>query len=1018
MTDTLATKACSVTQTPLRTLLDAQDHGAFKTLFDCTPIGMLLHDPVTGEVLDANPAAYHLYECHSFAELKIKLNWSDPPYTFADALRWIHLAAREGRQCFEWRNQTPGGHALWLNVCLTPVTLHTKTYILATLADISEQKATTLKLQESRDQFASLVSNIAGVTYRCLADDAFTMVYLSAQIEALSGYAAAEFIHNAQRSYASIVYPDDLALLYAQIEQAQRQRRPWLVEYRICHRDGALRWVYESGQAVFNERGELAYLDGFILDITERKQAQQQLAEKEQQFRALFMDSPLALFLHDIDTGEIVDANTAACQLYECASVAQLRSVFVWDESPYSAREGMQWIRRVREEGAQQFEWRMRNHKGEQIWEYVHLKPLSINGKQRVLASVLDISARKQTEEALRHQTGLLTALLDSSPDVIFIKDRNGVYLDCNPAAAAFIGHRREQIIGKSDYDLFDRQMADRLRVVDLQVLDTLERVSYEEEFFNQYGKLIHFHTIKAPCYDASGEVIGVLGIARDITDRCRMESQLHERNAQLYQANALAHQMLSHANEMTTKADTANHAKSAFLANMSHEIRTPLNGIIGFAQILAADSLLNAKQRQQVQAIARSGQHLLGLINDILDLSKIEAGCLALKPAPFVLDDLLRDLQTLFVTRCQDKGLYFYIECAPDIPRRFNDDLAKLRQILINLLNNAVKFTDTGGITLRVWMQAHAGAEAAQLDALYFEVRDTGIGIPPHEQGDCLFEPFYQAHQLPDVSGSGLGLPISQRLVALLGGEIQLESHPAQGSCFRFYIQAHPLENCAQTAQRGADLFPAKLPPCAQPLKLLIVDDKADNRDVLLELLEPVGFQVLQACNGKEAVTAFALHCPDAILMDLRMPEMDGYQATLHIRASPQGQQMPIIITTASALSSDRRRIETLGADACLFKPLSLALLLDTLERVLGLWFYRPTAATVLPAAEATLKPQDIAILGKEVLQQMHEAVADGDMQAFECLVAQSAHLDPPLAQALRELARNYNYERLHALF
>ena len=463
--------------------------------------------------------------------------------------------------------------------------------------------------------------------------------------------------------------------------------------------------------------------------------------------------------------------------------------------------------------------------------------------------------------------------------------------------------------------------------------------------------------------------------------------------------------------------AEAANRAKSGFLANMSHEIRTPLNAVIGFAQLLERDTGLQARQREQVRTINRSGQHLLELINDILDLSKIEAGRLQLNPSDFNLHVLLDDMASMFALRAHTKGLELVQERAPDVPAQVHADEGKLRQVLINLLGNAVKFTHTGHIALRAGTEMAAGDPQPRL---WIEVSDTGPGISADDQA-LLFQPFQQAEAgRKSGGGTGLGLNISQKLLQLMGGDIRLHSTPGMGACFRFWFPLQVANAPALPKPHDAQPQPPhlRLALSGPPPVVLVVDDLPDNRQLLCDLLSPVGFVVHQAANGAEAVAQFQQWHPDAVLMDIRMPVMDGYEATRRIKAiSPQ---TPVLAVTASALTDDRQAMLDCGMADVLHKPIDQPHLLGQLAAVLGLQYQAEQALPPDPLAPThlTLTPAQVcAHLPQPQRERMLQALEGGDMATLTQLLGEVQAVEPELASALLHLAGEFEYDTLQQM-
>jgi len=458
--------------------------------------------------------------------------------------------------------------------------------------------------------------------------------------------------------------------------------------------------------------------------------------------------------------------------------------------------------------------------------------------------------------------------------------------------------------------------------------------------------------------------------------------------------------------------AESASRAKSAFLANMSHEIRTPMNAILGFSQLMLHDRALAAQQKKHLETISRSGEHLLALINDILDMAKIESGRIELNPSPFDLSALLHDLEAMFRVRTDTKGLRLDVMMLNDAPQCLVADKSKLSQVLINLLGNAVKFTNQGGIVLRVYSEKKARM-------LFFEVEDTGIGIPS-EAIEKLFRPFEQVHneqQAGSGQGTGLGLAISREIARLMGGDITVASHVRKGSTFNFSI---PYMECEmQHAERASRLQRVLGLKAGQAsYRVLIVDDMEDNRDLLAEMLGRTGFPTRMASSGKEALGVYKTWRPHLILMDMRMPSMDGVEAIKWIQATARGNKVKIMSVTANTFESMRREAFDAGADDFLGKPFREEELFEKIRLLLGVEYdydlEKREDALPDTAAKPDFSPEELASMPLDLMEQMRQAAVNADYDLLLELIQRVESTNENLSHTLRGLVEQYNYQKL----
>jgi PAS domain S-box-containing protein len=598
-----------------------------------------------------------------------------------------------------------------------------------------------------------------------------------------------------------------------------------------------------------------------------------------------------------------------------------------------------------------------------------------------------DNTARKQVEaermlldQRVRDQQFYTRSLIESNIDALITTDPRGIITDVNKQMEALTGCTRDELIGAPFKGYFTD--SERAEAGIKLVLSEGKVTDYELTARARDGKETVVSYNASTFHDRDRKLQGVFAAARDVTERKRYEQSLQQ----------------------------ANRAKSIFLANMSHEIRTPMNAILGFSQLMLRDQDLTPLQNQYLGTINRSGEHLLALINDILEMSKIEAGRTTLNLTTFDLFALLSDLKMMFRVRTNEKKLSFSVETIGGVPRYIVTDINKLRQVFINLLGNAVKFTEQGGVGLRV----HANREGATGPFLLVEIEDTGPGISSEDQ-EKLFRHFEQTKSGQQAAtGTGLGLAISREFVRLMGGNITVNSQVGKGSVF--VVQLPLKEGEAQAVQaKDTPRQVLKLQPGQATCRVLIADDVEDNRQLLAQLLGSVGFEIGLATNGAEAVQEFENWRPHLILMDFRMPVMDGHEAIRRIRAMAGGKEIKIIAVTASAMDENRQELLKIGADDFISKPFREIELFHKIHAHLGVEYVYAeplTAAAQEDAAE--LAPESLAGWPQELIRPMREAVITADLDQLLAKIQEVEARDPRIAQALRRLAESFQYQKL----
>lgn len=607
--------------------------------------------------------------------------------------------------------------------------------------------------------------------------------------------------------------------------------------------------------------------------------------------------------------------------------------------------------------------------------------------EKRLLMFVAEQAAtavhRRQAEEAVRRAESQYRGIFENALEGLYQTTADGRFIRANAALARMCGYETPAALLHAINDIGHQVYVDRTRREEfLRMIEGRDEVTdFESEIYRRDGTKLWVSESVRVIRNAAGEVVRFEGVAIDITQQ--------RQAARALQAAKEA-------------ADAASRAKSLFLASVSHELRTPLNGILGYTQILRRDPTLGEKQREGVRVIHESAEHLLVLINDVLDLSKIEAGRIELHPADFELAELAAAAEQVFAPRAREKNLLLETALAPGLPAFVRGDEARLRQVLFNLLGNAVKFTAQGGVVLSV--EAQAG------NLLRFSVSDTGRGIAEQDLAR-IFEPFTQVGEtVGAATGTGLGLAISRSLVERMGGEMHVESQPGWGSRFWFDV---PLPAAAAAARR---------PGAARRVlgyegprrRVLVVDDNAANRSVMAAMLAPLGFELHEAADGLGGIAEAARFRPDVVLMDLRLPgAIDGLEATRRLRAVAEGAEMKIIAVSASAYDIDREQCRAAGCDDFVAKPFREEELWTALGQALGLtWRLADDLAET-----RTPFPLVPKLPGAEELAALHELASQGDIVGLRARAEQLLAADPELGlfvEGLLELAARFKMKAI----
>ncbi len=835
--------------------------------------------------------------------------------------------------------------------------------------------------------------------------------------------------------YMELIHPDDRQPLLGAQQRAIETNSLVTIEYRSNPEHGQQRYFKANLLPVNDIHGQLVNMTGTVLDITEIKIVQLELEalnrdlekrvdertaevrQSEATYRALFENSNDGIFLM---TPEWVDiqANQRALDMLGYTFQEYIEKVKIEKNSIAAEEQQQDAVSRfaavVRGEHVSLYERTFISKSGKRIETEINLSPIrNAEGKIILVQSVLrDISERKATEERIRRINFLSDTALELTHAGYWHVplDGSGFYISSDRTIAI----HGDPFHDDYRYDLTDDWLKNSLlgneeagRKASEAVNDAISGRVPGFDVIYPYrrpvdGRLIWVHAIGNIVKDATGKALDMFGVSQDITEQKLLEFELQQAKE---------------------SAETANRAKSTFLANMSHEIRTPMNAILGFAQILLGDASLPEKHRQHMEIINRSGEHLLMLINDILEISKIEAGRVILRPVAFDLPALVRDVENMFRLRIEGKNLLFNVQIGPDIPRFVVADDNKLKEIMINLLGNATKFTQHGSINLRVKAARIPSQGKSKSIRLVIEIEDTGMGIS-QEELRCLFRAFEQTQSGSQVQGgTGLGLVISQNYARLMAGDITVTSEVGKGSCFCLEIVLDEAEK--------AEIVTGKLPqrkiiglkPEAGSVRILIVDDNQENRQLLIEFLERTGLQTREAIDGKQAVVEFDAWKPHLVLMDLRMSNMDGYDASRQIKSTDLGKKVPVVAITASIVDIDQKKLDESGIEGFIRKPFKEQELFAVIEEKLGpIFIYQQAIAPELPVIGSTesdvLTSESLAQIPADLIDQMRVATLNAHFDSLLELIGKVAQFAPHTATRLEALTNDFQYDALLKLF
>jgi PAS domain S-box-containing protein len=771
--------------------------------------------------------------------------------------------------------------------------------------------------------------------------------------------------------------------------------QPWGV-YRWERLNEKLgRWFYLQDRAVSWTNGHLVRLE-IAMDITERKQTEMALQNSEERFALAMQGATDGLWDWNIETNEVYFSPRWK-EILGYADHEIPHHIDEWSKRlhPDDLEPAIAGATAYFEKRVPKYElyFRMRHKDGHYVWILSRgFAVWNAAGKAiRAVGTHIDITAQKQAEEELRESERRLRVYYDVPLIGIAMTSLTKGWLQVNNKLCDMFGYSREELFQLTWVELtYPEDLAADVTQFNRLLTGELDRYSLDKRFVRKDG-LLFYATIWVECIrDNQGAPNYFIALIQDITTRKLAEQDLVE-------AKEVAERARS-------QAEVANQAKSTFLANMSHELRTPLNGVLGYTQILLRDPTLVEKHKDGVAIIQRSGEYLLTLINDILDLAKVEAGRIELYPIDFNLDQFLQGIIELFKMRAEQKGIAFIHEKLSHLPDAVHADEKRLRQVIINLLGNAVKFTPQGGVSFKVGY--HDGQ-------IRFQVEDTGAGIAPADL-EKIFLPFQQVGDAKfRAEGTGLGLSITKKLIDMMGGELHVESALGRGSIFWFALTLPEAVGVVKTAGRDK---PVIIGYEGVRRKILATDDKWENRAVLVNLLTPMGFEVVEAEDGEKSVQKASECRPDLILTDLVMPIMDGFEASRQMRKIPALKDTPIIAVSASVFDWHQKGCLDAGCNDFMPKPFQSDTLFELLQKYLGLtWTYQGReSAQEVADSTVTEDPNDLAsvTLPAEEAAILFELASIGDIKGILTYVEKLEKGDKqllPLTQKIAQLARDF---------
>ncbi len=864
------------------------------------------------------------------------------------------------------------GNVFWGEVSVTPI-YSDGTYqaSVGVIIDITERKHIEAALRHSEERFNLAMQGTSDGLWDLNYET--EEVYYSPRFKQMLGLAAHDTL--SVDEVIQRIHPQDIEPVWRMTQDyLTRQIPTFQCTLRIRHQDGHYIWILSRGIAFWNDQGTVTRFVGTHLDLTTQKQAEAKLARFNQLTEQL-LKMPLIIYRLN-EAGIFTEVKGAGLK-----QLGLQNDEMVGRDIVYFFPNAKEYVELALSGTTQHFLYEF-DYQGIHL-AYENLLSLA-DGEVSGIA--LDVSEQVAAEHSLRESEQYWRTLIQEAQIGLGLLNTEGMFVDTNPALANLLGYEVTEFLDQklSTQDLTPAKYAQSDIEQECLLVATGRFGPYEKEYLHKEGYNVPVH-LSGIVVERHGEIFYWINVA-DITDQKVAEESLHR------------------AKEV---AETANRAKSVFLANMSHELRTPLNAVLGFAQILKRDQTLNEQQQEDVTIIERNGEHLLTLINDVLDLAKIEANRIEIVPTQVHLDGFLRGICDLLRMKTDQKGLSLRYQPLTGLPEIVQVDETRLRQILVNLLGNAIKFTKKGWVNLKV---------GYHFDKLRFQVEDSGIGIAT-EDLPKLFSPFQQVGERDYQSqGTGLGLAISKKLANMMGGVLYADSQLGQGSTFWLELQLPEIKGVSepQLPEKSLPLVGFQGPP----RKILVVEDNPENRALLVNLLTPLGFCVEEAVNGLEGLEKAQQFKPDVILMDLIMPVLDGWDATQRIRGISDLKETIIIAISASAFEVHQQKSLNVGCNDFIAKPIHVDVLLEKLRNLLQLtWIYDPSLP---PSATFLVESEEVdwsLNLTKKQAETLYGLAMMGDISGLRHYADSLEHSDEKLislAKQLRKWTKDFQYEAI----